>query len=93
MKVDKTNRVLEIYNNMGFNRLERGRGRSERDSIKLSEAAQDYQFALKKLEEVPDIRMDKVEKLKEQVEAGTYNVEGKKIVEKMYQRINFDEKV
>ena len=65
----------------------------EKDNINLSERAKDYQFAMEKIKKVPDIRIDKVKDLKEKVQSGNYNVEGKKIVEKMFENIHFDERI
>ncbi len=93
MKINKTNKILQIYNNAEFNRLRKGKGKFEKDTIDFSEKAMDYQFAINKLKEVPEMRMDKVEKLKKQVQSGNYNIEGRKIVEKMYESINFDKKI
>ena len=84
---------MQIYNNMSANKVNSNKNRFEKDEIKLSERAKDYQFAINKLREIPDMRMDKVNKLKDLVQSGNYNVEGKKIVEKMYENINFDERI
>ncbi|NLJ78920.1 MAG: flagellar biosynthesis anti-sigma factor FlgM [Tissierellia bacterium] len=93
MKIDKINRVLQIYNDVESNKVGRGGDGLDRDSVKFSEDAQDYQFALQKLREVPDIRMDKVEELKKRIDAKTYDISGREIAERIYQRINFDKKV
>ena len=84
---------MQIYNNMSANKVNSNKNRFEKDEIKLSERAKDYQFAMIKLKEIPDMRMDKVNKLKDLVQSGNYNVQGKKIVEKMYENINFDERI
>ncbi|MCF6460996.1 flagellar biosynthesis anti-sigma factor FlgM [Clostridium sp. Cult3] len=93
MKINKTDKIMQIYNNMSANKVNSNKNRFEKDEIKLSERAKDYQFAMIKLKEIPDMRMDKVNKLKDLVQSGNYNVEGKKIVEKMYENINFDERI
>lgn len=93
MKINKTNKVLQVYNNSEFNRLRKGKEKMGKDTIDFSQEAMDYQFAIKKVKELPDIRLDKVDKLKEEVQSGNYNIEGKKIVEKIYQSINFDKKI
>ena len=93
MKINKTDKIMQVYNNMNANKVNSNKNRFEKDEIKLSERAKDYQFAINKLREIPDMRMDKVNKLKDLVQSGNYNVEGKKIVEKMYENINFDERI
>ncbi|NMB27707.1 MAG: flagellar biosynthesis anti-sigma factor FlgM [Tissierellia bacterium] len=93
MKINKTDKVLQVYNNMGVNKANSNKNKLGKDEIEFSERAKDYQFAINKFKELPEIRMDKVDKLKKEVESGNYNVEGRKIVEKIYEGINFDKKV
>ena len=90
MKINKTNKVMQVYNNTEFNRLRKGKGKMEKDRIDFSKKAMDYQFAMDKVKKVPDMRMDKVEKLKEKVQSGNYNIKGEQIAEKIYQNIDFD---
>jgi len=56
---------------------------STEDSVVLSPKAKEIQQARKLLEEVPDIREEKVARLKEQIENGTYEIDAKKIAAKM----------
>lgn len=93
MKINKTDKVLQIYNNMGQKKVSANKNRFRKDEINFSERAMDYQFAIKKLKDVPEMRMEKVDKLKEEIKSGNYNVEGKKIVEKIYENVNFDKRV
>lgn len=93
MKINKTDRVLQIYNNLNTSKVNQNRNKPNKDEIKLSEKAIDYQFAINKLREVPEMRMDKVNKLKEAIQSGSYNIEGRKIVEKIYQDIHLDKRV
>ncbi len=93
MKVNKTDNIMKVYNNMSSNKVNANKNKLEKDNINLSERAKDYQFAMEKIKKVPDIRIDKVKDLKEKVQSGNYNVEGKKIVEKMFENIHFDERI
>lgn len=93
MKINKTDKVLQVYNNMGANRANLNKNKLGKDEIEFSERAKDYQFAINKFKELPEIRMGKVNKLKEEVKSGNYNVDGRKIVEKIYESINFDKKI
>ena len=60
----------------------RGGGLSE-DKIALSPEAKQIQEAKKLLDSLPDIREDKVAEIKEQIEAGTYNIDSEKIAYRM----------
>lgn len=89
MKINKTDRILSIYENMAAKKVKPGQKKFEKDEIEISERAQDYQFAMQKLKELPDIRQDKVDKIKEQIQTGTYDVKAREIVDKIYENINF----
>lgn len=93
MKINKTERVLQIYNKDRHEKIDRNNKKFGKDEIKLSEKAMDYQFAIRKLKELPEIRVEKVKKLKEELKSGNYNIEGRRIVEKIYESINFDKKI
>jgi len=80
MKINKTEKVMGIYiNNLNNKVRENKKNAMKKDELDFSEKAKDFQLAMEKLKNVPDIRMDKVERLKREVKAGTYNVEGRKI--------------
>ncbi|MDI6687670.1 MAG: flagellar biosynthesis anti-sigma factor FlgM [Desulfobacterales bacterium] len=53
------------------------------EKVSLSSMARDIQQAAKAIEELPEIREEKVRELQEQIETGRYNVSGEKIAEKM----------
>ena len=60
----------------------KGGGLSE-DTIALSPEAKQIQEAKKLLDSLPDIREDMVAEIKEQIEAGTYNIDSEKIAFRM----------
>lgn len=93
MKINKTNKIFQIYENMKNGRLNSNKNVSKKDEFKASEKALDYQFAINKLKEVPEIRKERVERIKAQVQSGNYNVEGKKIAEKIVEGLHFDKRV
>ena len=53
------------------------------EKVDLSTRARDIQQIKSALAKLPEIREEKVQDLKKQVEAGTYNVSGDKIADKM----------
>jgi negative regulator of flagellin synthesis FlgM len=53
------------------------------DKIEISEAAKDFQTAIKAFKDLPGIREDKVNALKERIENGSYKVTGRDVAEKM----------
>ncbi|MEN6374019.1 MAG: flagellar biosynthesis anti-sigma factor FlgM [Smithella sp.] len=53
------------------------------EKVDLSTQAKDIQLAKNVLNQVPDIREEKIQEIKKQVDNGEYNVSGEKIAEKM----------
>jgi flagellar biosynthesis anti-sigma factor FlgM len=53
------------------------------EKVDLSTKARDVQQIKNALVKLPDVREEKVQELKKEIEAGTYNVSGDKIAEKM----------
>lgn len=62
---------------------EKGRANVGEDSVELSQSARDLQKAQKTLQDLPDIREDKVAALKQQIENGTYDIRADKIAANM----------
>jgi len=55
------------------------------DTIEISEEAKDFQVAMKAFSELPEVREEKVEALKEKVQSGNYKPSAKDIAAKMMQ--------
>lgn len=53
------------------------------DTVELSDMGKRVQEAHNQLENIPDIREDKVAQLREQIENGTYEPDAEKVAEKM----------
>lgn len=53
------------------------------DKVEISSAARDIQIARKALEEVPDVRMDKLDEIKTLMSSGHYKPSAEDIVEKL----------
>jgi negative regulator of flagellin synthesis FlgM len=53
------------------------------DKVEISSAARDIQVARKALEEVPDIRTDKLDEIKTLMASGNYKPSAEDIVEKL----------
>lgn len=93
MRINKTDNVFQIYNkNQGVKKVNTDRMSKDTDQLKISDEAIDFQHALQKLKNVEEIRIEKVETIKAQIQAGTYEISGSKIAEKMLENIYFDKK-
>lgn len=53
------------------------------DTVVISDAARRVQEARKQLDEIPDVREDKVAQLRSQIQNGTYEMDAEKIAGKM----------
>ncbi|HOJ10372.1 MAG TPA: flagellar biosynthesis anti-sigma factor FlgM [Clostridiales bacterium] len=84
--------ISGIYGKNKVNRVNETSGvSSKNDEISISEKARDYQFALKHLKDIPDIRRDRVDELANKIKSGNYNVNGKEIADKIIKSA-FDKK-
>ncbi|HEY8361911.1 MAG TPA: flagellar biosynthesis anti-sigma factor FlgM [Tissierellaceae bacterium] len=94
MRINRLDNIFQIYNkNSNTNKVNGDKRIDGKDEIKLSEKAVEFQYALKKVKEVDDIRKDKVDRIKAQVKSGTYYVDGKKVVEKILEDISLYKKI
>ena len=56
---------------------------SQEQKITISNEAKSLHNFIPKMEEIPDIREDKVAELKARIDSGNYEISGEKIAEKM----------
>jgi negative regulator of flagellin synthesis FlgM len=55
----------------------------QEDKVELSPEAREIQEAKRQLDEIPDIETEKVEALQQQIESGTYEVQGDRVAVNM----------
>ena len=80
-----TDRV-EKEGGKGGGKAEKGQSKAT-DEVTLSEFSKDIQKVKEGLDQIKDVREEKVRELKEKIAAGKYDVSGKDIAEKMIERI------
>lgn len=56
---------------------------ASKDKVVLSPEARQIQKAKELIEDLPDVRKEKVEEIKSRLEAGTYEIDGEKVASKM----------
>lgn len=88
MRIDAINRVYETYKQQSVAPTQKVGRKDLKDQVALSETAKDFQNIYKMLAEVPDIRQDKVQAIKEQMQSGTYDVNAKEVAEKLVSQFN-----
>jgi len=57
------------------------------DEVSLSEDVLEFAKAVKLVSQVDDVRIDKINELKDRIKAGTYNIDGKLVADKIDRRI------
>lgn len=91
MRINKTDNVLSLYNKNNTVKKNENKRRKE-DGIELSKEAKDYQFAMKKVKDMPDVRRSRVDEIKAQVQAGTYKIDSEKIADKILRNVEMHKK-
>lgn len=56
------------------------------DQIQISSQARSFQVAMKAIQEVPEMRQEKIDAIKQQIETGTYQPSAQDIARKMMGR-------
>lgn len=84
MRIVRTDKLQNIY---GSQPVKRPEPKTEvsygQDKVVFSTFAKEMQIAGKAVKEAPDVRVDKVNDLKAQIEAGKYNITANQIAEKI----------
>ncbi|MFP4697160.1 MAG: flagellar biosynthesis anti-sigma factor FlgM [Eubacteriales bacterium] len=87
MRINQVNKVNSVYKSNGKKSIKNYNASKEKDSLNISQFGKELQIAKKAVDKAPDIRMDKVIKLKQQMESGEYKVNSEEVVEKLVNKI------
>ncbi len=87
--------ILKVYRTQGMlqplaKAEEVPHGTSVRDDINLSFSQEDLRKVRELVDKLPDIRLDKVESIAREIEAGTYRVDARQVADKMMGRLLAD---
>ena len=61
------------------------------DTVELSQSAQEILKAKHRIDSIPDVREEKVAEIKNQINEGTYKIDGKKVAHNMLRETLIDE--
>lgn len=86
MRVDAYNKISQVYQTNVTKKTTKTAGSSAADQVQISRIGKDYQVAKKAVNDVPDVREDKVNEIKERMKSGTYNVSAEEIANKIVDR-------
>jgi negative regulator of flagellin synthesis FlgM len=87
--------ILKVYRTQGMlqplsKAEEVSHGSRVRDDINLSFSQDDLKRVRELVNKLPDIRVDKVESIAREIEAGTYRVDANQVADKMMGRLLAD---
>ncbi|AFS77319.1 negative regulator of flagellin synthesis, anti-sigma-28 factor FlgM [Gottschalkia acidurici 9a] len=86
--------ILNIYRNNGnTKKVNKAQQSKKPDQVNISNMARDCQFAKNEVKKLPDIRTEKVEEIKRQIQTGTYEINADKIAEKIVESSKIDIKL
>lgn len=83
MRVDAYNQVTQMYQATKAKPAAVKGKVGSADVFEISQAGKDLQAAKQAVKEAPDIREDKVNRIKEQLASGTYNVSAEEFADKV----------
>lgn len=64
-----------------------------KDEIQISSKAKDFQVAMNAFKKLPDVRDEKIIEAKKAISSGNYNPAAEETVDKIFEGVNFDQKV
>ena len=88
MRIDQVNNIYETYKKQSIAQVKPPTKTQKKDEVALSKTAKDFQAVYKLLNATPDIRQDKVDDIKEKINAGNYNVKAEEVAEKILARLD-----
>jgi len=88
MRIDAINRIYDSYKAQRVTASKKTDKTSSKDEVALSSEAKEFANMSKLLSEVPDVRIDKVEEIKNRMSSGNYNVKSEEVAEKILSQFN-----
>lgn len=92
--------IMKIYGNPNVNKIMRkyqnnvnktqktNKANFKEDKLEISSKARDFQVAMAAAKKLPDVREEKVDKIKAQIEKGQYKPSAKEVAKKMLNNSN-----
>lgn len=92
MRIDAFNKISQIYNTGKVKSTAKVKSSSFSDQLEISQLGKDYHVAKQIVAQTPDVREDKINEIKQRMEAGNYQVSMQEVADKLVDRY-FDETV
>lgn len=95
VKINNINNVQSAYGVYNKDKVKSaskvGPSNAKAFDIEISGIGKDYNFAMEKLKEVPEIRREKIDKISNEIANGTYTVDAKKLAKAIVSGITVDD--
>lgn len=88
MRIDAINRIYGSYKTQATTASKKTDKANSKDEVAFSSEAKDFARITKLLSEVPDVRTDKVEEIKNSISSGSYNVKAEEVAGKILSQFN-----
>ena len=92
MRIHSFDKISQMYKTNASSKAQRTNAYGGSDQVQISQLGKDFQIAKNAVKNSSDIRTDKVDAIKKQMEQGTYQVSNKEVADKMIDRF-FDTKI
>ena len=92
MRINSFDKVNQLYKANSTNKAQKINAYGGNDQVQISQMGKDFQIAKAAVKNSADIRTDKVDAIKKQMEQGTYQVSNKDVADKVVDRF-FDMKI
>ena len=84
MRINGASNIGNVYNAKKTNKTYNNQSSNKaKDDVSFSSVAKDLVVAKKSVDAIPDVRMDKVNDIKSQIEAGQYNISASQVADKL----------
>lgn len=83
MRIDAFNKVSQLYKTNSMKSTAKTKSGSFSDKLEISQLGKDYQVAKQIVAQTPDVREDKVNEIKQRMDAGTYDVSNEEVADKL----------
>ncbi|MBE6024482.1 MAG: flagellar biosynthesis anti-sigma factor FlgM [Cellulosilyticum sp.] len=89
MRVDAVSRIYNTYSTQMASSAKDTDKAKSKDEVDFSTQAKDFAAIKKMLSDVPEVREDKVQDIKQRMENGTYNVSSEEVASKILSQTIF----
>ncbi len=83
MRIDAFNKISQLYQTNSVKNTSKTKSGSFSDKLEISQMGKDYQVAKQIVAQTPDVREDKVNEIRQRMEAGTYDVSSGELAQKL----------